>query len=465
MRASPSWYRIDGCQHIDLINPMKPRLSGSDTVWTISALNFEVKTMLSEGIGSLWIEGEVSNFVCPASGHWYFTLKDDRAQCRAAMFKGRNSRVGFQPKNGQHVLIKAQVTLYEARGEYQLVVDHLEDAGVGELMRRYEILKSKLDQEGLFSSQLKKPLPPQPRKIGIVTSPTGAAIRDVLSVLGRRAPHIPVVLFPTVVQGEQAAEQILRALQNAKDYGECDVLLLVRGGGSLEDMWCFNDEALAREIAHFPIPVITGIGHEIDFTIADFVADMRAPTPSVAAEAVSPDRYDLMQTVDEYLRRISIQANQKILRANEQFTVFDKRLQLQHPQRQFQALRIRLNHAYEILLERNRNRISNEKHRLRLCQSIITQSSPLIRIRQQRETLNLLHNNNINAMKQSVLVAKYHLALQAKSLDALSPLKTLGRGYAAVRKGEKLVSSVEQLNTDDEILITLSDGSKQARVE
>ena len=420
--------------------------------------------MLSQGIGSLWIEGEVSNFACPASGHWYFTLKDERAQCRAAMFKGRNNRVGFIPKNGQHVLIRAQVTLYEARGEYQLVVDHLEDAGVGELMRRYEILRSKLDAEGLFNSQLKQPIPAQPKKIGIVTSPTGAAIRDVLSVLGRRAPHIPVMLFPTIVQGEAAAEQILQAMRNAKNQGDCDVLLLVRGGGSLEDMWCFNDETLAREIAHFPIPVVTGIGHEIDFTIADFVADMRAPTPSVAAETVSPDRFEMMPAVDEYIRRIVIQANQCLSRANEQLTALAKRLQLQHPQRQFQALKIRLNYAYDALLERERNRIGNEKHRLRLCQSMILQSSPLIMIRQQRETLNSLHNSNTSAMKQYVLVAKHRLALQAKSLDALSPLKTLSRGFAKISKDAKLVSSVSQLQSGDEIDITLSDGNKQATV-
>ena len=421
--------------------------------------------MLSEGIGSLWIEGEVSNFACPASGHWYFTLKDERAQCRAAMFKGRNNRVGFLPKNGQHVLIRAQVTLYEARGEYQLVVEHLEDAGVGELMRRYEALKSKLDQEGLFDSGLKQAIPAQPKKIGIVTSPGGAAIRDVLSVLRRRAPYIPVLLFPTIVQGEQAAEHILRAMRTAKNQAHCDVLLLVRGGGSLEDMWCFNDETLAREIAHFPIPVVTGIGHEIDFTIADFVADLRAPTPSVAAETVSPDRYELMQSVDDYLRRILLRTDQQLQRGNYQLAQLGKRLELQHPKSRFQQLKIRLNHAYERLVECNRHRISIEGHRLRLCQSIMAQSSPMIMIRRQRETLNRIHNSTIAAMKQQVLLARHRLSLQAKSLDTLSPLKTLSRGFAKITKNQKLVSSIKQLYSGDEIDITLSDGSKQARVE
>jgi exodeoxyribonuclease VII large subunit len=444
---------------------MKSQLPGSDAIWTISALNFEVKTMLSEGIGSLWIEGEISNFACPASGHWYFTLKDERAQCRAAMFKGRNNRVGFLPKNGQHVLIRAQVTLYEARGEFQLVVEHLEDAGVGELMRRYEALKAKLGAEGLFANELKRPLPYQPKKIAIVTSPTGAAIRDVLSVLGRRAPHIPVLVFPTIVQGEQAAEQILQALKRVRRHGECDLVLLVRGGGSLEDMWCFNDEALAREIADFPVPVVTGIGHEIDFTIADFVADLRAPTPSVAAESISPDRYEIMQTIDNHLARITNQASRQLSRAGEKLAQVSRRLQLQHPQRQFAQLRIRLHHAYETLLDRNRNRINNDKHRLQLCQSIIVQSSPLLRIRRQREALAVMNSNNVNSMKQRILVARHELALQAKSLDALSPLRTLSRGFAKITKNAKLVSSISQLAKGDEIDITLSDGSKQARVE
>ena len=221
---------------------------------------------------------------------------------------------------------------------------------------------------------------------------------------------------------------------------------------------------MAREIAHFPIPVVTGIGHEIDFTIADFVADLRAPTPSVAAETISPDRFELMQSVDEHLRRISNQTDQQLTHANEQLAGLNKRLQVQHPQRQFQALKIRLNYAYEALLERHRNHINNQKHRLRLCQSVIAQSSPLIRIRQQRETLNSLHNGITSAVKQQVLVAKHRLAIQAKSLDALSPLKTLSRGFAKISKNRKLVSSVDQLSSGDEIDITLSDGNKQATV-
>jgi exodeoxyribonuclease VII large subunit len=443
---------------------MKPSSKTEQAIWTISALNFEVKTMLSEGIGTLWIEGEISNFVCPASGHWYFTLKDKRAQCRAAMFKGKNNRVGFLPKNGQQVLVKAQVTLYEARGEYQLVVEHVEDAGVGELMRQYEKLKSDLDREGLFSTNLKQPLPTHPKKIGIITSSTGAAIRDVISVISRRAPHIPVLVFPTVVQGEQASGQILKALQLVKSNGECDVLLMVRGGGSLEDMWCFNDERIAREIAHFDIPVVTGIGHEIDFTIADFAADLRAPTPSAAAESVTPDRFELMQTIDYQVSQLVSQITSMLTRNNDFLTQRQKRLTNQHPTRQFDQLALRLKFTYEKLLEQNQHQLYSAQHRLQLCQSSIRQSTPLQVISKKQEHLNQLSNHNVNAVKQKLLLAKHQLAIQARSLDTLSPLKTLSRGFAKVSKQQKLISSVKQLSTGDAIELTLSDGSKQATI-
>jgi exodeoxyribonuclease VII large subunit len=443
---------------------MKPSSNTEHAIWTISALNFEVKTMLSEGIGTLWIEGEISNFVCPASGHWYFTLKDKRAQCRAAMFKGKNNRVGFLPKNGQQVLVKAQVTLYETRGEYQLVVEHVEDAGVGELMRQYEKLKNELDKEGLFSASLKQPLPTHPKKIAIITSPTGAAIRDVISVINRRAPHIPVLVFPTMVQGEQAADQILKALQLVKSNGECDVLLMVRGGGSLEDMWCFNDERIAREIAHFPIPVVTGIGHEIDFTIADFAADFRAPTPSVAAESVTPDRFELMQTIDYQVSQLVYQMTSKLARNNDFLTQRQKRLANQHPTRQFDQLAMRLKFNYEKLVEQNQNQLSTAQHRLQLCQLSIRQSTPLQVIDRKHDHLNQLLKHTVNAMKQNLLIAEHQLAIQARSLDTLSPLKTLSRGFAKVSKRQKLVISIEQLTTGDAIEITLRDGSKQATI-
>jgi exodeoxyribonuclease VII large subunit len=443
---------------------MQPNQPTTEAIWSVSALNFEVKTMLNQGIGTLWIEGEISNFACPASGHWYFTLKDEKAQCRAAMFRGRNSRVAFQPQNGQKVLVRAQVTLYEARGEFQLVVDHLEDSGVGELMRRYEQLKAQLGQEGLFDTALKKPVPTHPQKIALVTSASGAAIRDVLSVIERRAPHIPVVVFPTPVQGDSAAGQIRQALQRVAAYGECDLVLLVRGGGSLEDLWCFNDEALAREIVTFPIPVVTGVGHEIDFTIADFVADLRAPTPSVAAESTTPDINELMQGIDDRVARLLGQLELRLGKSRDKLGYLQKALDQQHPTRQFEQLKLRLTHAYGSLLERQRSRLAQERYRLSLCQSTLTQASPYVTIRQHRERLTRLLENQLAAMRQKLLLARHQLSLQSRSLDTLSPLKTLARGFATISKGDRLVTSAQQLSSGDDIDITLTDGKKQARV-
>src|SRR5580700_1641007 len=258
-------------------------------IYSVSRLNREVRVLLERGFGSLWLEAEISNFARPSSGHWYFSLKDAAAQVRCAMFRQRNMLCAFIAKDGQKVLVRARIGLYEPRGEYQLIVDHMEDAGLGALKRQFEELSAKLEREGLFAADRKRPLPGLPRRIGIITSPTGAAVRDILHVLARRFPAAAVLIYPVPVQGAQAAGEIVAALELAGRRAECDVLILARGGGSLEDLWAFNDERLARAIVASPIPVITGIGHEIDFTIADFAADVRAPTPSAAAELVVPD--------------------------------------------------------------------------------------------------------------------------------------------------------------------------------
>ena len=444
---------------------MQPAQPTTEAIWTVSALNFEVKQMLSQGIGTLWIEGEISNFACPASGHWYFTLKDAKAQCRAAMFRGRNNRVGFQPQNGQQVLLRAQVTLYEARGEFQLVVDHLEDAGVGELMRRYEQLKAQLNQEGLFDAASKKPIPDHPEKIALVTSASGAAIRDVLSVIERRAPHIPVVVFPTPVQGETAAVQIREALRRVLDHGGCDVVLLVRGGGSLEDLWCFNDEALARDIAAYPLPLVTGVGHEIDFTIADFVADLRAPTPSVAAETITPDINELMQGIDDRVARLLGQIGLRLEQSRERLKYLIRALDQQHPTRQFAQLKLRLQHACDSLVEKTRIRLGEDRHRLRLCQATLTQTNPQVSIARQREKLTRLIEIHQAAMRQKLLLSRHRLSLQSRSLDTLSPLKTLARGFATISKDDVLVTSAGQLSSADEISIRFSDGETEAVIK
>jgi exodeoxyribonuclease VII large subunit len=261
----------------------------SREIYSISELNSEARVLLEKRFPLIWVEGEISNLARPASGHIYFSLKDEAAQVRCAMFKMHNRLVNFQPKNGQQVLARVRISLYEARGEFQLIVEHMEETGDGALRRQFELLKQKLFEEGLFDEAHKQALPFLPTQLGVITSPSGAAIRDILSVLKRRFPGIPVLIYPVPVQGTEAPQAIVESIHSAAKCQDCDLLILARGGGSLEDLWAFNEETVARAINACPIPIVTGIGHEIDFTIADFVADYRAPTPSAAAEFISPD--------------------------------------------------------------------------------------------------------------------------------------------------------------------------------
>src|SRR5262245_19965793 len=266
-------------------------------VYSVSRLNKEVRLLLESGMPLLWLEGELSNFAAPASGHWYFSLKDSTAQVRCAMWRQRNQQVRFRPKDGTAVPVRARVGLYEPRGEYQLLVEHMEEAGEGALKREFEKLKAKLAAEGLLANERKRPLPAVPRRIGVVTSPTGAAIHDILRVLRARFPVARVLLYPTAVQGAAAVPEIVRAIEAASRRRECDVLIVAHGGGSLEDLWCFNDERVARAIVASRIPTVSGVGHEVDVTIADFVADLRAPTPSAAALAATPDKAAWLETL------------------------------------------------------------------------------------------------------------------------------------------------------------------------
>ncbi|MGB6452128.1 MAG: exodeoxyribonuclease VII large subunit, partial [Steroidobacteraceae bacterium] len=277
-----------------MLQPSRATAHAERVVYTVSQLNREVRSLLEQRLAIIWIEGELTNLAQPASGHWYFSLKDRDAQVRCAMFRQRNVHVGFTPSAGQQVLARARVSLYEPRGDYQLIVEHLEEAGVGALKREFERLKEKLSSEGLFAEERKRGLPKFPKRIGVVTSPTGAAVRDILHILRRRFRPAAVLIYPTAVQGAAAVPAIVDALATASARAECDVLILARGGGSLEDLWAFNDERVARAVRASAIPVVTGIGHEVDFTIADFVADARAPTPSGAAVLVTPDSHAVL---------------------------------------------------------------------------------------------------------------------------------------------------------------------------
>jgi exodeoxyribonuclease VII large subunit len=387
---------------------------------TVSQLNNHVKGLLEASFSIIWIEGEISNFACPSSGHWYFSLKDENAQVRCAMFKGRNSNIKFFPSDGQHVLLRAKATLYPNRGEFQLVVDHIEEAGLGALQRAFEHLKQKLELEGLFDNKYKKIIPKYPQCLGVITSDTGAAIHDILSVLKRRYPILPVIIYPTLVQGSQAAEQITQAIKVANQRNECDVLIVARGGGSLEDLWPFNEEIVARAIFKSEIPIVSGVGHEVDFTIADFVADYRAPTPSAAAEYISPDQKELMQLLDNYESTLQAYIENYFKQLTQQIDWLFRRLKQQHPEKYLQDQKLLL---------------------VRLWQSLQLAQSRLLENRQAR-------------FKEL-----------ARALNAVSPLATLDRGYAMAMKDSHLIRSIEQVEINDTIQVTLSQGKLECVIK
>ena len=432
--------------------------SSSRIVHSVSDLNQLVRSLLEDALPPLWIEGEISNFACPGSGHWYFTLKDAGAQVRCAMFQGRNRVLGFQPKNGTQVLVRAKISLYEARGEYQLIVDFMEEAGDGALRRAFELLKAQLSSEGLFDPKHKIPIPAFPKTIGVVTSPTGAAIRDIISVLKRRFPSIPIIIYPTAVQGAAAAPQIVKAIQIASQRKECEVLIVGRGGGSLEDLWPFNEEIVARAIFASELPIISAVGHEIDFTIADFVADQRAPTPSAAAELASPDQQDWLQQLNNIYFDLIQQIELTINKQQQHLLALTKRLR--HPGQRLQDQAQRL----DDIEQRMRNALLNNLQRK---QAAFNELFAKIQRHNPQFKIELLQTKQINLLQrllksaQETLHTKHHqLANVSRALDAISPLATLARGYAIVTQANsaKIVRNAKDLHPGDSIKAQLADG-------
>jgi len=429
-------------------------------IYTVSGLNGAVRACLEAGFALVWVEGELSNLARPASGHWYFSIKDDSAQVRCAMFRGRNRQVGLRPENGTQVRVLARIGLYEARGEYQLIVDDMEPAGDGALRRAYEALKKRLAAEGLFDTERKRPLPVLPRRIGIITSPTGAAIRDVLAVTGRRFPAIPIVLYPVPVQGEAAAHEIARMVDLAGRRAECDVLILSRGGGSLEDLWSFNDESLARVMHTCPIPIVTGIGHEIDITIADLVADVHAPTPSAAAEWVTPDGLQWLDGLERQYRQLTRAMERQLDQYAQRLDWIGRRLEQRHPGRRLEQaaqglneLDARLRRAMNVLLQNRRASLHELSARfLRHDPTQRIQHAQLLS-RQYRDRLKQLMVRRIERRGQA-------LAGLCRALDAVSPLATLARGYAIARDGADghIIKQLEDTGVGQEIEVRVSDG-------
>ncbi len=409
---------------------------------TVSQLNRRAKSLLEAGIAKLWVEGEISNMARPASGHIYFSLKDEKAQVRAAWFRQRQRGPAIGFKDGDKVLAFGRVSLYEARGDYQLIVEELEPAGEGVLKQRFDALKKKLQAEGLFDEDRKQPLPDLPSRIGVITSPSGAAVRDIITVLGRRFPAIPVVVYPAAVQGEAAPGELIAALQTAVSRDECDVLIIGRGGGSLEDLWAFNDERLARAMAECPIPIVSAVGHEVDFTIADFVADVRAPTPSGAAEIVVPDRHD-------WLRRISVLAA-RIAHVGER-AVEDRAQQVDW-------LAGRMASAM-------RRQLLSQRHDLQALRGQLVQLSPAVSVQRSIARLAALHQRLAGGTKQRLSDWHHRVALLGRALHSVSPLATLERGYAIVLDADgKALIDAAKTKAGDEIRARLSKGELLANV-
>jgi exodeoxyribonuclease VII large subunit len=403
-------------------------MSTARKVYTVSELVGRARRLLEQDFGLLWLEAEISNFSAPPSGHWYFTLKDEGAQVRAALFRNRNQLLSYRPKDGDKVLVRARVTVYEPRGDFQLVCEYLEPAGYGELQQRFEQLKQKLADEGLFAAERKRPLPEHPITVGVITSPTGAAIRDVLSVLAKRAPFIKVIIYPAVVQGGEAPAALVEALRTANRRAECEVLLLTRGGGSLEDLFCFNDEKLARQIAGSGIPVISAVGHEVDFTIADFVADLRAPTPSAGAALLSPDRDALRQLLNQ-LRHRQLQALTRGLRTRrDQLTTLSGRLPT--PERLLARRAQRLDELQNRLLSAAQRRLQRSQLSLRHQEARLQAIAPAVRLAKARHQLTTLQQRLVLTANRTTDKRRTLLARLAGQLETLSPLATLARGYS-----------------------------------
>ena len=429
-------------------------------VFTVSRLNREARFLLEDSFPLIWVEGEISNFARPSSGHWYLTLKDEAAQVRCAMFRTRNRLVRFAPQNGMHVLVRARVSLYEARGDYQLILEHMEDAGDGALRLAFEQLKQRLAEEGLFDAELRQPLPALPHRIGIITSPTGAAIRDILSILRRRFPAIPVIVYPTQVQGKEAAAQIARTISLAARRGECDVLILARGGGSLEDLWAFNEECVARAIHACPIPIVSGIGHETDTTIADFVADVRAPTPSGAAELVSPHRGEWLETFQRLEKRCLSLFTQQLAQYRQRLHWLTTRLRQQHPGQQLQQHAQRLDELEQRLLRSMRAKIAHGQSRLNEQRARLHAHNPLGRIRHQRAHCRQLQQRLARAMDTRLQRTRAHFQGLVRALDTVSPLATLGRGYAIARRlpDGQVLRRASEVQKGDGVELRLAEG-------
>ena len=436
-------------------------------VCTVGELAMRIKAHLEDQFPAVWVEGEISNLRTPSSGHAYFTLKDDTAQLRCVLFRGRGRRVAFQPEDGMQVLAFGGLDVYLARGEYQLVVELLEPKGVGALQLAFEQLKRRLEAEGLFDAARKRPLPPFPRTIGIVTSPTGAAIRDMLHVIDRRFADLRILITPVRVQGEEAPGEIVAALRDLQAVEDLDVIIVGRGGGSIEDLWAFNDERVARAIAGCRVPVISGVGHETDFTIADFVADLRAPTPSAAAEVVVQEKLQVARALVGLYEALKQAMASRLERDRERVEVLGKRRVLTDAARALRDLYRRVDELTSRLTRAVRGSERQATHRLSLARNALRSLNPVARIANGTVLLAQLRGRLASAAVHSVKVSQHRFDAAVGRLDSLSPLAVLGRGYSLTRllPSGVIVRDAAQTRPGDAIEILLHQGAVEARVE
>lgn len=426
-------------------------------VFSVSELNNSAKSLLETQFPSVWLEGEISNLAQPRSGHIYLTLKDDQAQVRAAMFRGNNIRLAFRPKDGMQVLVRGRLSLFAPRGDYQLIIDQMEEAGLGALQRAFEQLKAKLGAEGLFAEERKQPVPSRPGRIGVITSATGAAIHDILSVLKRRFPLTEVVLYPTLVQGNEAPASLCNAIETANRRRECDVLIVGRGGGSLEDLWCFNDERVARAIVASQLPIVSAVGHEIDFTIADFVADVRAPTPSAAAELLSADARELLDSINSYQAWL-VEHMTRTLRASQQQLDWLSR-QLKHPGKRLEEHSQRLDELELRLRQSMQRQLQLQHSQLRTAQARLQNQTPRHSIRAGQKDLTNLAQRLQRSFGHRLENRQTDLRNLAQRLHTVSPLATLSRGYSITKtEAGDIIRQADQVTAGNVIRTQLHQG-------
>ena len=443
------------------------KIAGKGRIYSVSELNLRLKQIISENFPLLWVEGEISNLARPASGHIYFSIKDKNAQIRCVMFRSSKQRIAFQIRNGLQVIARTKAGLYEPRGDLQLIVDDLEEAGFGALQRQFEALKNKLHRQGLFDAQYKQALPAFPATIGIITSPSGAAIKDFLQVARRRYPASKKIIYSVPVQGENAARSIQQALEAANRQARADVLAVIRGGGSIEDLWAFNDEALARAIVASSIPVITGIGHEIDYTIADFAADLRAATPSVAAELSCPDHAGLMAYLSGAEHRLKKQSLELIHNRYQRIDWLGQRLDRSHPKNMLDMRAKALARLKKRLQNTSQRHIRKSRDDLDGLLKRFKNQSPQKRLAAGGAQVDAYAARLCSAVTVCLAQCRHRFELRAATLQAVSPLNTLRRGYSITLTGDSsaLLADHNQVSQGDQLTTYLSRGKVFSRVE